>query len=223
MEKYLDLRKRKFCNLHLCKGITYSGNIDMPALIPFNGMIPDKFISFNKVLTSKEYDCGVHFFIDDYQFERIWRQPEKYLPMLKRFQCVIAPDFSLFVDVPAVVNMWNVYRNRIMASWMQQNGVSVIPSASWGNIDTFKYCFDGLPDNSVIAVGHASKGRSDSQRVLWNLGIDELIRKKSPYKLIIYGNACEMAFDNVKFIDDYITKLRKYDRRKKTELSKTLL
>lgn len=191
----------------------------MPEIRPYFGDIPTKIIPFNQAITYKHTDCGVHFYIDDYQFERIWRQPEKYIPMLKRFQCVIAPDFSLFVDVPAVVNMWNVYRNRIIASWMQQNGVSVIPSASWGNIDTFKYCFDGIPDNSVVAVGRASKGKVDSQRVLWDIGVDELIRKKSPQKLIIYGSACEIAFDNVEFIDDYITKLRKYDRRKKTELS----
>lgn len=39
--------------------------------------IPTDLIGFNYVLTSDEYEKGVHFYVDDYQFERIWNDPYK--------------------------------------------------------------------------------------------------------------------------------------------------
>ncbi|WP_394345181.1 DUF4417 domain-containing protein [Bifidobacterium longum] len=30
----------------------------------------------------------MHFFLDDYQFERVWRRPDLYVRMLARFWCV---------------------------------------------------------------------------------------------------------------------------------------
>ena len=47
------------------------GYYQMPVLEPCN-YIPDNIIGFNYALTSKNKDCGIHFYIDDYQFERIW-------------------------------------------------------------------------------------------------------------------------------------------------------
>lgn len=44
--------------------------------------------------------CGIHFFIDDYQFQRVWNQPDRYIAPLKRFQCVLTPDFSTYMDMP---------------------------------------------------------------------------------------------------------------------------
>lgn len=41
-----------------------------------------------------------HFFIDDYQFERVWTNPERYIGSLSGFDCVLTPDFSLYMDMP---------------------------------------------------------------------------------------------------------------------------
>lgn len=50
-------------------------------------VIPSKLIGFNEVLSSKDCECGVHFYIDDYQFERIWNNPERYIEKLQKFEC----------------------------------------------------------------------------------------------------------------------------------------
>lgn len=34
--------------------------------------VPDELIGFNYAKTSDRKDVGIHFFIDDYQFERLW-------------------------------------------------------------------------------------------------------------------------------------------------------
>ena len=57
------------------------GDYEMP-VIGRCDMVPDRLIGFNYVKTEKDTDCGVHFFIDDYQFERIWRNPRRGIPPL---------------------------------------------------------------------------------------------------------------------------------------------
>lgn len=52
---------------------------------------------------------GCHFFIDDYQFERLWQRPERYLDVLRGYDCVLTPDFSLYMDMPDPMQQWNRY------------------------------------------------------------------------------------------------------------------
>lgn len=52
---------------------------------------------FNYAKTTKaqdKADLGCHFFIDDYQFERLWQRPGAYLDVLRPYQCVLTPDFE---------------------------------------------------------------------------------------------------------------------------------
>ena len=77
-----------------------AGNpITQPQELPFG---VDHLIGFNELLTCKHPEsAGVHFFLDDYQFERFWRQPQRYLAALAKCPLVIGPDFSLYTDFPA--------------------------------------------------------------------------------------------------------------------------
>ena len=59
------------------------------------------WIGFNYAKSTK--DCegkGVHFFLDDYQFCRLWSNIDRYIPMLQRFRYVMSPDFSTYTDFP---------------------------------------------------------------------------------------------------------------------------
>ena len=51
------------------------------------------------MLRSLQFKSGVHFFIDDYRFERLWTSSEKYLTKLQKFSCTFAPDFN-FENIP---------------------------------------------------------------------------------------------------------------------------
>jgi hypothetical protein len=65
----------------------------------------------------------------------------------------MCPDHSIFVDVPDVVNMYNVYKSRFAGAYWQHCGYNVIPTLTYGNADSFRYCFDGFPERSVVALG----------------------------------------------------------------------
>ena len=81
----------------------------------------------------------MHCYEDDAAFERLWSRPERYLPILKRYAGVIAPDFSLYRDMPLVMQQWNVYRSRAIAHWLQENGIPVIANVRWGDRRTTQF------------------------------------------------------------------------------------
>lgn len=81
------------------------GFYQMPTLERID-YIPDDLVGFNYVLNSDRYESGVHFYIDDYQFERIWASPQMYVDKLAQFDCILTPDFSLYMDMPMAMKIW---------------------------------------------------------------------------------------------------------------------
>lgn len=96
---------------NLCYGtFEGTGKYDIPIIKPTT-YDSCEFIGFNYAKTCKERENkGVHFFLDDYQFERLWNQPERYLQMLQQFRYVMTPDFSIYTDFPKSLQIYNHYR-----------------------------------------------------------------------------------------------------------------
>ena len=136
----------------LVKNATYSGTFEIPSL-PTSHDIPNKLIPFSKCIGSTEYDSWVHFYEDDASFERIWNTPNKYLPILQKFNGVITPDFSLYRDMPLAMQIWNTYRGKAIGNWLVENGVNVIPNVRWGDKRSFAFCCNGVGRNGTIAIG----------------------------------------------------------------------
>lgn len=71
-----------------------TGKFDTPRLVP-EACNADSFIGFNYAKSCKDpQHKGVHFFIDDYQFTRLWTNPDAYLDMLRAFKCVFYTGFQ---------------------------------------------------------------------------------------------------------------------------------
>lgn len=88
------------------------GTDGYPALAPADAR-PEGLVGFNYAKSTQEKDKrgqGCHFFVDDYQFERCWTSPIRYVQALRGFACVLTPDFSLYMDMPMPKMAWNHYR-----------------------------------------------------------------------------------------------------------------
>ena len=57
-------------NFRLLKDVKFSSS-GMPIIFGTE-YVPKSLISFNYAKTYKNKDVGIHFYIDDYQFERVW-------------------------------------------------------------------------------------------------------------------------------------------------------
>lgn len=165
---------------------------DIPVLEACD-VVPDEMIGFNYVKSAKEKDFekGVHFFIDDYQFERIWNQPKKYFEKLKKFKCVCTPDFSPYADMPNAMKIWNVYRNRMVGQMMQDEGINVIPTITWSDETTFDYIINGIKPGGTVAISTVSisKEKADEHfREIFQTGIDLVAERLKPKTIILYGS-----------------------------------
>lgn len=101
----------------LVKNADYSGEIELP-IIRTSVLIPNRVITFSKAMAKgmNDYNQWVIFYEHDENFERLWNTPNKYLAKLKKFNGVISPDFSLYRNMPLVMQMWNTYRGRALAT-----------------------------------------------------------------------------------------------------------
>ncbi|MEE1552773.1 MAG: YfbU family protein [Lachnospiraceae bacterium] len=100
-----------------------AGKYDIPQLTGSKITDFPELIGFNYAKTTKNrQNKGVHFFLDDYQFLRLWNNPTAYLDILKGFRCVLTPDFSLYADFPTAMQIYNHYRKHyVYAKWLVKN------------------------------------------------------------------------------------------------------
>lgn len=92
------------------------------------------WIGFNYASTAKDKEKkGVHFFLDDYQFIRLWTDPDRYIGMLQQFSYVMSPDFSMYTDFPKALQIYNHYRKHWLAAYWQEHGIRVIPTICWSD------------------------------------------------------------------------------------------
>lgn len=206
-------RKSQLDNLHLKKFVNFADGYEMPTLKACN-IIPSSLVPFNAALTAKDHNQCVHFFIDDYQFERIWNLPDRYVECLRQFQCVISPDFSQYTDMPYPQRMWNNYRGKFIGAWLQSQGVTVIPNVTWSLPDSYEYCFDGIPQQSVIAINSTGAARYGLTRFLWLKGYREALSKLRPLAVIRYGTMIpgEDTSVSIYFNNERVLNLRSYGR-----------
>lgn len=159
---------------------------------------PDGLMGFNYALNSGDVTKGIHFYVDDYQFERIWNDPHKYIDVLREFDCVLTPDFSLYMDMPMSMKIWNVFRSRLIGQMMQDAGLIVIPTVSWAEKETFDFCFDGLPEGGVMSISTVGVKKDKDAFEIWRAGTEELIKRKKPSALLVYGGAVDFDFGETK-------------------------
>lgn len=157
-----------------------------------------EFIGFNYAAKAKKREeKGIHFFLDDYQFERLWKTPDRYLSMLYDFKYVMSPDFSTYTDFPKIIQIYNHYRKHWIGAYLQENGIDVIPTISWSTPDSYEWCFDGEPEGGTVAVSSVGTQKNKKTKELFILGYKEMVRRLQPETIIFYGNVPEECTENI--------------------------
>lgn len=179
----------------LVKGVDYDGIFELPK-IKTSDELPNRLVSFSKAMSKSwnDFETWVMFYEYDVKFERLWNNPKKYLNKLKKFKGVISPDFSLYRNMPFVMQLWNTYRGRALAVWLQSNGIEVIPNVRFNDIRTFAFCFDGIEKNKTVAIGTHGCIKQKTDKEYFKAGLAELIHRLSPQNLVIYGHTPEEMF-----------------------------
>ena len=201
VESILNLNKASFLGV---------GKYDIPQLEPtYDYEIGEikEWIGFNYVLSDKEPEGkAVHFFIDDYQFERVFNNPDKYINKLQQYECVLSPDFSPYGDMPLATQIFNHYRKHWVGALMQEYGVKVVPTIRASRDErSLDFYLDGEPKGGVVCI--SSMWTSDDEAREYFLREYETMRKTlKPEKIYVYGNEVEGLKGNIEYIQPFTRK-----------------
>ena len=198
--------KAEYNNLHLIKGMHLTQRYGFPILsqckeCPVLDCVP---YSSRNERGKREY--GVHFFEHDHKFkDPLWDRLDQTTFRLRDKPFLFTPDYSLYVGPMSAINITAIYRSRFAGAFWALCGYTVIPTASWGDADSYSYCFDGLPLYSVIGVCGIGICSHPGALELWHTGLSELESRLHPIKIIIYGKEREIPGINtpVEFILPY--------------------
>ena len=184
---------------YLVEDADYEGYIELPKIKASN-LIPQKLVPFSNAMskTWEDFDCWVMFYEHDVKFERFWNNPKQYLEKLKKFKGVISPDFSLYRNMPLVMQQWNTYRSRALAVWLQKNDVELIPNVRFNDERTYDFCFDGIEKYKTIAVGTHGCIKNKIDKDYFKKGLAELVKRLSPKTIIVYGATPDDIFKTYK-------------------------
>lgn len=171
-----------------------NNSFGFPELFPYTEKVDcSKWIDFDSCIRDKTNTQGVHFFINDYKFDRIWNNPKKYISVLSRFDFVIQPDFSLYYDFPMALQIYNKYRNHWLFAYYSVYGIDMIPNIS----PSIPYCYDwsflGYPEKSVVAFSDIGVIRDKECRLLLQKSYDEMIKRLSPIQILYFTRSKKSA------------------------------
>ena len=159
-----------------------------------------------KHIASKDNDyfinAYINWYIDDYKFDSsrgIWHDYNFALNVIKHFAGIITPDFSTYQDFPYPIKIDATYRMRTFGYWLGKQGISVINNVRWGTEETYDYCFEGIPKNSIVSIGTVGGGpRKLVDRGRFEAGLYKMIEILSPHTILVYGSANGTCFDTLR-------------------------
>ena len=178
---------------------------------------PKQILTFNEAIAykgdlSETYVC---FYAQDPTFERVRRNPKKYVDFFKKCAGIIGFDFSIHTDMPIIKQKSQMNDNLSLTYYYGKQGIRVIPNIRCGFDDLLPEFLSSIPKNSLIAIGTYGFIKETYKKYEWFCFLDEIIRTLNPSGIIVYGTLNGELFDSLKkktkfyYYDSWSTRRRK--------------
>lgn len=178
---------------YMVKNAIFDGEEEIPC-VKATDTVPTRLVPFSCAMKEKDHSGFISFYEHDDKIERLWNNPLKYLPILRQFDGVITPDYSLYYDLPLVMQKWNTYRGKAVGAWLNDNGIPTIPNVRWGDERTYELACLGVEHNATIAIGTHGCIKSKEYKQKFIKGFDYVIQRLQPKTIIVYGRAPNYIF-----------------------------
>ena len=209
------------CNPELVLGAEFDGVFEMPIIKkPKEIVIPDNLVPFSKMAKADHNSFAVCEYENDTEFKDLLVNPNEYIKTIKKYQGFIAPDCSVYRDMPLAVQITNIYRSRAIGYYFQKHGIYVIPCVRWGDERTYttkflpeRVAFSGIELHSIVSVGSYGQIKDKVNRYFFEAGMDAMMETLEPNCVLVYSKMpdhIEEKYPNTKFIEypDWTTKVR---------------
>lgn len=110
----------------------------------------------------------------------------------------------MYLEMHPVMQLYNTFRNRWCGAYFASKGIRVIPTVSWGNENTFDFCFEGIPKGSTVAVSTymaRAHGSHADQKDFFMKGYREMLRRIEPARVICYSEPFPEMEGNIVYVD----------------------
>lgn len=164
--------------------------------------------------SGKRYKDGtvtLHFYVDDYRFNSVWKNPAKI--QTSTLRAIVEPNTSLFDTTPIAFGLHQIYKKRWIARFLQERGVYVYADL---NVSSKFYDYNrmGIPDGYNA---FATRGYSDRLKQLEDeLRIAQEISGFDIPNMFVYGGGAKVqdfcCKHSLLYIYDYMTSKKKYGK-----------
>lgn len=200
-------------NPELAWGARFEGIFEFPIIEPIDKIkLPKYLVPFserNKIKNPRE--AFVVFYEYDDEFADAIRRPNEFIDDLSRFAGIISPDNSLYRDMPLACQICNIYRSRLIGSYLQRNGITVVGNCRWGDERTYSanlfgeaVAFTSLPRNSVLSIGTYGCIRGRLNRYYFESGLVAMLNHLQPRIVIVYGSMSKELFEKYRNCTQFV-------------------
>lgn len=141
---------------------------------------------------------GVHFLVDDYRFESTYTHPKRTLERYQKYRFLLTPDFSLYADMNAWRQIESIGKARWVGAYWQSQGCIVIPTISWSNPSSFRFCFDAIEKHCIVAIGMIGCKHG---RIAFMRGYQSMLETIEPEAIICLGEPFPEMEGNIIAVD----------------------
>jgi ParB-like chromosome segregation protein Spo0J len=147
----------------------------------------------------------ISFYAFDQYFENWWYTPDKFVTKLlnSRIKYAVMPDFSMHTpgQEARVLSLWNTYRSRWLARYMQEAGLKIIPNITWATEDEDflkKHIVPTLPKNiPLLAMQIQTVDKKSGAHKQYVTQLQYILDTVKPASLLLYyGKQGKEIFDN---------------------------
>ncbi len=168
--------------------------------------LPEKIMPFSRAIcySGDLSQTVIYFFSPDSTFERVRRDPKKYLSFFKRTAGIIGPDFSVHDDMPIVKQKSQLNDNLSLSFYYANNGIPLYPSARCGSEELEDEYLAAFPKRTIVALGVHGFIKMKHQKYEWRHWLEKIIDTLEPCGLLIVGHL------DKKLIDDFSNRTNFY-------------
>lgn len=179
-------KKPDFFSMMIGDRIYDSNNeFDIPNLLieeqPERGLLLP-FAPWGADTRAKKGISTYHFYVEDYRFEAIWKDPTTVLN--SGCEVIIEPNLSLFDTTPIAYGLQQIYKKRWISRFFQECGIKVYADLNVAK-KFYEYNQMGIPNGYNT---FATRGYADRQEYLkMEIQIARNISGKDNPNMLVYG------------------------------------
>lgn len=160
--------------------------------------IPKRIQSFSMSLIYPDRGAWIHFFEKDNLCKAYTEGLTPYIEHFKNFLGCLSLDRSIGWCDPLDVQRDADNLNKYSRELFESNGIPYKINVRFGDKKSYPFCFRDVPKNTILFIGNHGTQRYADYRAVQFAGADELIKRKQPRILLVYGSVDKRILERCK-------------------------